>query len=697
MAPASRGDPARASGRAGDRRGVTRHACRTRSGPSPRPSSTADRRAPHEGAAPGPGRRTACRVRCIPARAGAERGRAERVGRGVTSLRARARVRAPELHGAGGWLNTGGRPLTLADLRGRIVLLDFWTFCCVNCLHVIEELRPLEERYADVLAVVGVHSPKFPHEADHAALAAAVERYELHHPVLDDPELHTWQQYAVRAWPTLVVDRPGGLRRLVAAGRGPRRRAGPADRRAGGRVPRPAAPSAPALARTCRDARATHRPALPRRCRRHPGRHAAGRRHRPPLAGRAGAGRRDRCCAGSAPASAAVPTAARTRPASPSRRASPCCPPRSPPPPAMTSWSRTPPTTWSAASGSPTAGSARSPTCPPRWPSVSTVTGPVPPVPSPWDVAWWDGRLVVAAAGVHLLLGVDLDTGGVEILAGTTVEGLKDGPAARRLARPAQRAGRGRRPALDRRRGDLRAALAGAGRRRLHARTPPPARACSTSGTVDGPAATARFQHPLGVTALPDGGVAVLDTYNGAVRRYDPATDTVSTLATDLAEPAAAVLDRRRPGGGRVRRAPAHPSDRAGHHARGDRAGPPHRAAADRRRARAAGPDRRLRAGARPAAGRPLRPGHPAEVSASPPELLRDGAGESVELTRRLVRPTASEGVLHVTAQAASCDEGAEHPACHVSPAGLGPCRSGSGPAPRPAHAHAARARPRPG
>ena len=59
-------------------------------------------------------------------------------------------MRAPELRGRG-WLNTGGRDLTLADLRGRIVLLDFWTFCCVNCLHVLDELRPLEERYADAL------------------------------------------------------------------------------------------------------------------------------------------------------------------------------------------------------------------------------------------------------------------------------------------------------------------------------------------------------------------------------------------------------------------------------------------------------------------------------------------------------------------------------------------------------------------
>ena len=67
----------------------------------------------------------------------------------------RARVRAPELAGRG-WLGTGGEPLTLAGLRGRFVLLDFWTFCCVNCLHVLDELRPLEDRYRDVLVTIGV-------------------------------------------------------------------------------------------------------------------------------------------------------------------------------------------------------------------------------------------------------------------------------------------------------------------------------------------------------------------------------------------------------------------------------------------------------------------------------------------------------------------------------------------------------------
>src|SRR5205807_2703973 len=85
--------------------------------------------------------------------------------RHVTTATRRVRVRAPELTGRG-WLNTGDKALHLADFRGKILLLDFWTFCCVNCLHVLDELRPLADEFADVLVTVGVHSPKFAHEAD---------------------------------------------------------------------------------------------------------------------------------------------------------------------------------------------------------------------------------------------------------------------------------------------------------------------------------------------------------------------------------------------------------------------------------------------------------------------------------------------------------------------------------------------------
>lgn len=76
----------------------------------------------------------------------------------------RNRVRAPELKGGLGWLNTdpnSGYPLSLAALRGRIVLLDFWTYCCINCMHILPDLKALEERYPNELVVIGVHSAKF--------------------------------------------------------------------------------------------------------------------------------------------------------------------------------------------------------------------------------------------------------------------------------------------------------------------------------------------------------------------------------------------------------------------------------------------------------------------------------------------------------------------------------------------------------
>ena len=120
-----------------------------------------------------------------------------------------ARVRAPELEGAGGFIGTAG-PLTLAGLRGRVVLLDFFTQACINCVHVQEELHELERQFGDDLLVIGVHSPKFPHEHDHESVVRAVERLGITHPVLDDPDMRTWSAYTVQAWPTLVLIDPEG-------------------------------------------------------------------------------------------------------------------------------------------------------------------------------------------------------------------------------------------------------------------------------------------------------------------------------------------------------------------------------------------------------------------------------------------------------------------------------------------------------
>jgi len=127
----------------------------------------------------------------------------------MTSAASTPRIRASELVGET-WFNIGDKDLSLKDLRGKIVILDFWAFCCVNCLHVLDELRPLEAKYSDVLVTVGVHSPKFDYEAETEAVAAAIERYDIAHPVLNDPELITWQAYTARAWPTLVVVDPEG-------------------------------------------------------------------------------------------------------------------------------------------------------------------------------------------------------------------------------------------------------------------------------------------------------------------------------------------------------------------------------------------------------------------------------------------------------------------------------------------------------
>jgi hypothetical protein len=183
-------------------------------------------------------------------------------------------------------------------------------------------------------------------------------------------------------------------------------------------------------------------------------------------------------------------------------------------------------------------------------------------------------------------------------------------------------------------------------------------------GHVDGPAATARLQHPLGVTVLSDGSPAILDTYNGAVRRYDPSTGDVSTLARDLAEPSGAVLVD---GDLVVVESAAHRLVRPVPTVElvTGQALTTQRPATDL----AAGPVR-LVVEFRPPPGRTLDdrygPATLVTVTASPSELLRSGAGESSDLVRTLELAEGS-GVLHVTAQAASCDEGAEHPACYLA------------------------------
>jgi thiol-disulfide isomerase/thioredoxin/sugar lactone lactonase YvrE len=125
------------------------------------------------------------------------------------SLHVQGRVRAPELTGARGWLNTD-KPLLLAALKGKVVLLDFWTYGCINCIHIIPDLRRLERKYADQLVVIGVHSAKFDNEKETENIRRIILRYEVEHPVVNDADFKIWQSYGVRAWPTQVLIDPSG-------------------------------------------------------------------------------------------------------------------------------------------------------------------------------------------------------------------------------------------------------------------------------------------------------------------------------------------------------------------------------------------------------------------------------------------------------------------------------------------------------
>lgn len=119
---------------------------------------------------------------------------------------------APELHD-GLWLNTD-TPLKLADLRGKVVLLEMWTFDCINCIHVVPSLIDWHEIYGDEgLVIIGNHYPEFSYEADFANLEAAVERLGIEYPVLQDNDRQTWAAYNNRYWPTIyLIDKWGNIR-----------------------------------------------------------------------------------------------------------------------------------------------------------------------------------------------------------------------------------------------------------------------------------------------------------------------------------------------------------------------------------------------------------------------------------------------------------------------------------------------------
>jgi len=118
-------------------------------------------------------------------------------------------VSAPDFPAGLEWLNVD-EPLSLRDLRGKVVLLDFWTQGCINCIHIIPDLKRLEAQHPDTLVVVGVHSAKFDREGQIDAVRQSVVRYELEHPVVNDRDFTVWNAYNAQAWPTTVLIDPNG-------------------------------------------------------------------------------------------------------------------------------------------------------------------------------------------------------------------------------------------------------------------------------------------------------------------------------------------------------------------------------------------------------------------------------------------------------------------------------------------------------
>lgn len=391
----------------------------------------------------------------------------------------RARVRAPELVGAGGWVNADA--LALADLRGKLVLLHFWTTGCVNCLHVAEELRALERRSADVLVVVGVHSPKFPHERGHDAVRAAVARHRIEHPVLDDPGLVTWDRYGVRAWPTLVLVDATGRVALTVAGEGHGARLAAAidtltaEAEAAGILRRGPLAVAPVAAGTGELA--------------FPGKVACDPDGRRLVVADTG---HDRVLVTRLDGEVLHELGGLYQPQGV----------RFDGPDAVLVCETAADRVWRITLGRGVGDAGERTLLTDR-------------LKSPWDVVRWHGHVVIAEAGRHRLWAIDRD-GEPQVVAGTGGENLVDGPALEALlAQPSGLAvtGGGELAFVDPeasalrildRPGCLVRTLVGQG--------------LFVSGDDDGDAERATLQHAAGVACAPDGTLVVADTYNGLVR-----------------------------------------------------------------------------------------------------------------------------------------------------------------------------------
>jgi len=584
--------------------------------------------------------------------------------------------KAPELIGDT-WFGTENPRLGIADFKGRFLLLDFWTLCCVNCHHVLTELRPVEEKFKAVLTVVGVHSPKFEYEKLPESVAAAIARHEVHHPVLNDPNMSTWQSYGVRAWPTLVLVDPRGEIVATYSGEG--------HAHAIEALIEKLTPDYEASGDLVRGAGLYLAPAPSSLALKQPGKITAiPAPYRPFLAGAEllvsnsgahnlvglttqnltdpvviiGSGARGTSDGGYQDASFAEPYGARFIEGELAAKVGAHLLI------ADTANHLIRAVNLESKRVFTIAGTGA------QWMQKDLTEGQALEIniSTPWDIEILEGQLLIAMAGEHRIWKYDFDKKTLGIFAGTTNEGLVDGVNgdawfAQPSALVASKVRPGKVWIIDSETSALRFTENGKVLSQI-------GKGLFDFGHVDGSADQALLQHPLGAIELPDGSVLIADTYNRAVRKYSPSTNRVSTVARDLSEPSDMELVETESGpklavveaaANRITLLPIESEALV----RGSAM-------------RTARPALEVSSGeitidvtfsAPPGQKLDERygPSSYLVVSSTPKELLLDGAGNSVELKRKIVlNPEVREGVLHVAAKGASCDESDEGAQCHI-------------------------------
>lgn len=429
---------------------------------------------------------------------------------------------APEFPDGLDWLNVPG-PLSLAALRGKVVLLDFWTYGCINCIHIIPDLERLEAEYPDELVVIGVHSAKFTNEGDTGNIRSVIARYGLTHPVVNDRDFAVWNQWGVNAWPTVVLIDPAGNVVGGHAGEGVYR------------VVQPVVDSLVAefdgrglIDRSPVDLETVTAPSTVLSF---PGKvhvDEVGRRlfvadtnhHRIVIAdldtGRvldvAGSGGRGLIEGGFELARFDQPQGMALSPdgntlyvADVGNHAV-----------------RSLDLVWRTVDTVAGTGAKA-----PQYPPTSGIAPDV-ALASPWDLLLEDGVLAIAMAGSHQVWSLDLASGRLEAIAGSGSEGVDGGAALEAsLAQPSGLAGDGSGTIFfaDAESSSIRTVSDGVVGLLAGADT-----GLFDFGLTDGTGNAARFQHPLGA-AYGHGALYVADTYNSAIRRIEVATGAVTTIA----------------------------------------------------------------------------------------------------------------------------------------------------------------------